>query len=277
MNKINSMTQGFFKIYICIFLSLISFSTLKATNSQFPLTSIDYYKNLTLFGVETTLSPLSWTENEWKSTSLIIGAGLIGYMVETDIKNWINDQNSDLISNIGKIGDSIGSPYFLLPLTASMAGYGFLSSNSKLTKTSIHAFSAGLITGGLTKGMKALFNRHRPSSGDDHNMFDGPSLSGDEESQSFPSGHSSVTWAIATIFAENYKNNSIIYYGAYGFSTFVSISRSFHNEHWISDIIIGSALGHFVAKSVLADYKISKSIKFSPILTSSAVGGKLNF
>jgi membrane-associated phospholipid phosphatase len=277
MNTINPIKPYTVTLYLCLFLTLSFFSQLNASINQLPLTSISYYETLIQSGINTTFSPLTWTEKEWKTTSLVIGSGLVSYIIETDIKKWVDAQNSNLINTMGNLGDSFGSPYLLLPLTASIAGYGFLSNNTKLTDTSVQAFSAGIITGGLTKGIKALFNRHRPSSGDAHDVFDGPSFSGSETSQSFPSGHSSVTWAMSTIFSENYKDNSIIYYGSYGFATFISVSRAFQNEHWVSDIIIGSAIGHFIAKSILEDYKISNSLKFSPVITESTVGGTLNF
>lgn len=68
--------------------------------------------------------------------------------------------------------------------------------------------------------------------------------------ESFPSGHATNSWALATIIAHEYKNRKLIRYGAYATAAAVSISRFSGRKHFLSDILVGSALGYGIGRYV---------------------------
>jgi hypothetical protein len=45
---------------------------------------------------------------------------------------------------------------------------------------------------------------------------------------------------------------------AYGISTVSALSRLHDNDHWASDVFLGSAIGYFTAKAILALHKENK-------------------
>jgi len=84
---------------------------------------------------------------------------------------------------------------------------------------------AQIVNGVLTQGLKAAVNRRRPS-GSKH---------------SFPSGHTSATFATAAVIQEHYGWKAAAPFYALG--GYVSVSRMVDNQHFASDVIFGAALG----------------------------------
>jgi membrane-associated phospholipid phosphatase len=71
----------------------------------------------------------------------------------------------------------------------------------------------------------------------------------------FPSGHSIVAWSLATVIARQYKDNIIIPILVYTAATGVALSRITQDEHWLSDVIVGSALGYTIGNFIVKKRK----------------------
>jgi len=71
-----------------------------------------------------------------------------------------------------------------------------------------------------------------------------------DDFQSFPSGHSANAFAIATVFAEAYKNRRAVPYICYGLAGLTAFSRVYDNKHHVSDILVGSTIGFLVGQTV---------------------------
>jgi len=65
---------------------------------------------------------------------------------------------------------------------------------------------------------------------------------------SFPSGHSIEAFAVATIIARRYRNHRWVPYVAYGLATVVGFSRLSLNVHFLSDVVMGGALGYSISR-----------------------------
>jgi len=65
---------------------------------------------------------------------------------------------------------------------------------------------------------------------------------------SFPSGHSIEAFAVATIIARRYRNHRWAPYAAYGLASLVGFSRLTLNVHYLSDVIMGGALGYSISR-----------------------------
>ena len=60
---------------------------------------------------------------------------------------------------------------------------------------------------------------------------------------SFPSGHTIITWAVATPFAEHYDAPWL-----YGVAAITNLARIGSRQHWVSDTVAGSLLGYGIGK-----------------------------
>ena len=65
---------------------------------------------------------------------------------------------------------------------------------------------------------------------------------------SFPSGHSTAVFSVATVVANRYQRHRWVPWLAYGFASVVTMSRISTSAHWPSDAFLGAALGYSVAK-----------------------------
>ena len=65
---------------------------------------------------------------------------------------------------------------------------------------------------------------------------------------SFPSGHSMEAFAVATIIARRYGNHRWVPYTAYGLASLVGFSRLTLNVHFLSDVVMGGALGYTISR-----------------------------
>lgn len=101
-----------------------------------------------------------------------------------------------------------------------------------------------LIDGGIVStGIKLITQRPRPRAvGERDDFFDG--------GNSFPSGHATSAWALATVIAHEYHNRRLVQFSAYGLAAAVSLSRYTGRNHFLSDVLAGSALGYGIGRYV---------------------------
>jgi membrane-associated phospholipid phosphatase len=133
-------------------------------------------------------------------------------------------------------------------LAVAMIVLGAATHRNDLRDTGRDAFEAELIAGGLiTPLLKRGFGRARPNQ-DAHlaNDFD----PGREGQESFPSGHATNAFALASVVAAH-SNGWLIPTLAYSVAGGVAASRLNDNVHWTSDVVagalIGASTGRFIA------------------------------
>jgi membrane-associated phospholipid phosphatase len=132
--------------------------------------------------------------------------------------------------------------------TAGIAGALYLTGrathNDHLRETGLLGAEALIDSGILVTALKTASQRQRPpvdnSSGE---FFDGGS--------SFPSGHAISAWSLATVIAQEYGHHRpLVQIGAYGLASAVSFSRYTGRNHFLSDVLVGSAMGYGIGRYV---------------------------
>jgi hypothetical protein len=135
-----------------------------------------------------------------------------------------------------------------LYVTGGLAGVLYLSGRAthsdRLRETGLLGAEALIDSNIVASGLKLATQRQRPpadnSSGE---FFDGGS--------SFPSGHAISSWTLATIVAQEYGHDRpLLQVGAYGLATAVSLSRFTGRKHFLSDVVVGSAMGYGIGRYV---------------------------
>ena len=117
--------------------------------------------------------------------------------------------------------------------------------------------------------MKFLTGRQRPfyydpATGKNNNTWHGPFYQFQKDKNgnkpdnssysSFPSGHTTVAFAAATVFAMEYKDTKWAPVLAYSVSSLIGLSRIMQNAHWTSDVMVGAALGYLCGRQVVNNY-----------------------
>ena len=126
---------------------------------------------------------------------------------------------------------------------------------------------SSLIAAGLVvPALKELTGRSRPNAGLGHmtpNPFSG--------AESFPSGHTTEAFALATSIAQNYDQRWIKGL-AYRVAGLVGYARVEHDAHWLSDVTAGAFIGIGVAKEVSALHRARRAVVVTPLPVPSGWG-----
>ncbi|MBV9926809.1 MAG: phosphatase PAP2 family protein [Acidobacteria bacterium] len=136
-----------------------------------------------------------------------------------------------------------GSTYGTAGVAAAFYLAGRATGNARARETGLLGAEA-LIDGGVVFSvLKNVSQRQRPG----HDEGQGEFFDG---GHSFPSGHATGAWALATVVANEYRNHRLVQVGAYGLATAVSISRFTGRNHFLGDVLVGSAIGYGVGRYV---------------------------
>jgi membrane-associated phospholipid phosphatase len=117
---------------------------------------------------------------------------------------------------------------------------GRLRNQPKVAHLGMDLLQAQILSEILVEPLKYAVRRERPD-GSNH--------------LSFPSGHSAVTFATATVIERHLGwRKSIL---GYAIASYVAMSRIHDNQHYLSDVIFGAAVGSIAGRTVVhhqADY-----------------------
>ncbi|HNW97892.1 MAG TPA: phosphatase PAP2 family protein [Bacteroidales bacterium] len=138
---------------------------------------------------------------------------------------------------------------------------GLVFKNDKAKQTGLMATEALLHAGFIVTLGKLFTGRQRPSfdNGKDYWNWFPTSLNAFKKDykqsgyDAFPSGHTIAAWSVATVIAKQYKDIKIVPIICYTLATGVGISRLTQDAHWMSDVIIGGALGYSIGSFVVRE------------------------
>jgi membrane-associated phospholipid phosphatase len=195
------------------------------------------------------VSPKNWKGRDFLRLSAVVGAGLLLYSVDQDIQQWVQDHRSSSSEDIFKAITYLGDGVVLIGLMTALYVYGEVNDSNSLKKTALLSLESWLTTGLIVRGLKSVAGRARPWTGESSHSFH--PFSTRSRFASFPSGHASSAFAVAVVIADQSKK-AYIDILAYSLATLVAMSRVHLDKHWASDILVGSAIGYFVAKKISA-------------------------
>lgn len=152
----------------------------------------------------------------------------------------INDRlvGSGFADKAFKPGKYIGSFPFLLGTSIATYAIGRAGDHPRAKHLGTDLIEATLLSEGITEGIKAIVRRDRPL------RADGTRAAG----FSFPSGHASVTFAVATVLQQHLGWKAAV--PTYLAASYVAISRLHDNRHFASDVAFGAADGIIIGRSV---------------------------
>jgi len=125
--------------------------------------------------------------------------------------------------------------YSLIGLGGSAFLLGHMTHDDHMQETGLLSGEAAINATAVAYLFKEITQRQRPlqDSGNGHFFAGGAS---------FPSEHSAIAWAIASVFAHEYPG-WFTQMAAYGLATTITATRVTAKQHFPSDVIVGSALG----------------------------------
>jgi capsule assembly protein Wzi/PAP2 superfamily protein len=137
------------------------------------------------------------------------------------------------------------SNYGLYSLIAAGGGafvLGHVTGDDHMSEAGLLSGEAAMNSTAITYLLKSAMQRPRPyQTNGTGTFFQGGS--------SFPSEHAAIAWSIASVMAHEYPG-TLSKVLAYGLATGISATRVTSQQHFASDVIIGSALGWYFGRQV---------------------------
>lgn len=242
---------GFFSL--CLFLAgILPLSNSFAQQSQagnfiHTRPDIPYFKSYITDLDDFLLRPVKWNRKQLITATAVTAAGVGLYFYDKPVRDFFIRQNSDFLKEADKwFFDPLGIGIYMAPVLGIM----YFTGDGRAKGTSlavVKAYGYGL---GTAVSLKYILQRARPSHYDPPNPYhwDGPF--GRWKYDAFPSGHATLSFAMATVIALEYKETIWVPVLCYSLATLISLSRIQSGEHWPSDVLIGAALGYGVGKFV---------------------------
>ena len=155
----------------------------------------------------------------------------------------------------------IGAAYTLAGICGGSYLLGHVGGNDHLKETGWLGLQAIAHTQIFVFALKQATNRVRPATHDKHPTF---WRGGD----SFPSGHSATSFAVATVFAYEYRHHIAVPITAYSLATLVAFSRFSGQKHWVSDVFVGGSMGFLIGRFVYKNHH-NPDLPGSPVSRTS--------
>ena len=169
----------------------------------------------------------------------------IGFMALATTDRITGDEIAEFDRQLktSRVISDAGSVYGLGTVAAAFYLFGRSRSDERARETGLLSAEALVNSVIVESALKGITQRARPSAGRERSeFFDG--------GNSFPSGHSTQAWAVATVIANEYRDHRAVQIAAYGAATAVSVARFTGQKHYLSDVVAGSALGYAIGKYV---------------------------
>jgi hypothetical protein len=163
---------------------------------------------------------------------------------------------SESLDNKARPGAVVGSTPFQVGGALILYGLGGALNKPRVQHVAGDLMRAQVLAEVMTVGIKHTVRRKRP---DDSGSF------------SFPSGHTSVSFASATVLQRHFGWKFGV--PAYGVAGYVALSRVQMRRHYLSDVAFGAAIGILAGRTVTVGH--GRKLELAPVATPG--GAALSF
>jgi membrane-associated phospholipid phosphatase len=235
------------------------------------LFSKDYLKLIGSDIKETFTAPLRWERKDWLIFGGVTAGVGIAFAFDKDIRNAVQRNRNRTVDSVFNELEPFGQEYSAGVLLAFYVGGEFLH-DPRAKAVALDGISASIIASGLiVQPLKYGFGRSRPNK--NLGAYDFGPFNGND---SFPSGHATQAFAVATVIAEHY-DSLWIKLTAYGLASAVGYARMNNDAHWSSDVLAGAAIGAFVGHVVVRFNQHHRDVSLQPVIDRNMQGAQLSF
>lgn len=206
------------------------------------------YPDLLLDDIQQVVTaPARWQTQKWKNFGLaslaVVGTAIV---IDGPLRDEMRRQpgNSSFMLNIERFGAE-----YSVGVVGGFYLAGSLASDDTAIMVAQDGLAASIIASGLiTPAIKIATGRSRPN--EDAGTYNFQSLGASNRNSSFPSGHTTEAFALASVISAHY-DKIWVKSSAYTVATLVGVARSYHGAHFASDVLAGALIGTWVGQSVV--------------------------
>ncbi|MBI4809288.1 MAG: phosphatase PAP2 family protein [Nitrosomonadales bacterium] len=191
-------------------------------------------------------APTRWENVEWHKAGLatlaVVGTALA---IDRPLRDEMRRHSGDntFITQVERFGSQYSAG-----VVGGFYVFGALTDDETSIQIAQDGIAASLIASGIvTPAIKLVSGRSRPRA--DEGIYHFKPFS--ETNSSFPSGHTTEAFALASVVANHY-DKTWVSYTSYSIAGLVGFARTYHHAHFASDVLAGAMIGTLVGKSVVA-------------------------
>lgn len=222
--------------------------------------------------IRTYARPFHWQKRDFLRLGGALAISASALLVDEKVYAFAQRNQNKAFDQVERVGFWLGKPTVNYPFMLIVWGSGVITKNDWLRDTGIMVIASVTTSGLIQTASKELVGRSRPQS--ERGAFLFRPLGGSAY-HSFPSGHTMLSIATSWVLARqvSYVPLKIVFYAL---PVITGASRIYVGAHWLSDVLLGSALGIACAEGVLRLYPVIKakraySINIIPSLNGAGV------
>jgi PAP2 superfamily len=198
-----------------------------------------------LDGTSILSAPLHWDGGSWTQAAAAVASVALLMREDSRIDTSLQRNRSSRTDSFSRAVTPFGS-YAGVAVSVAALGGGLLFRNAELRDVGRDAVEAEILAAGIvTPILKKVTGRLRPSQGSDADEYQPLS-----QGQSFPSGHSTEAFAVASVVAAR-SNGWAVPALAYALASGVALARMNDRAHFASDVVAGAIIGTAIGHSVV--------------------------
>lgn len=216
-------------------------------------------------------APVRWEGRQWLQLAAVSGMTLALTALDDPMQDFLQKHQDPVLTRISRHGlEPFGNLYSF----GTMAGFlvhGLWAGNNRSRSTALIAAESYVLSGLLVRIPKILAGRSRP----DAPWHPGPGeWKGPFNGKSFPSGHATSAFAVASVIAWQYRETRWVPALAWTVASAVAMSRMYDNKHWLSDAFAGAVIGTVTGRFICNQHDNSR-VMISPGFSASNSGMKI--
>ncbi|MGE5845705.1 MAG: phosphatase PAP2 family protein [Ignavibacteria bacterium] len=201
----------------------------------------------------TLSSPFRWHAEDFIMLGGFSAVTAGSFLLDDETRTVMLKNRNKVYDGLARIGFSYGAPQYAIPGAAVFYLAGLIAQDEWLRTTGLMMAESLINIGIIQIPARIIAGRARPLTGEKNTSF--ILFTGyDQFRSSFISGHAAVAFSLSTILADQIDNIWATI-GLYALAALTPLSRLYEDKHWLSDTVIGSAMGVFIANTVINYHK----------------------
>ncbi|MHB1687154.1 MAG: phosphatase PAP2 family protein [Ignavibacteriaceae bacterium] len=208
--------------------------------------------------ISLTASPFNWDTDQINYFLSFLAVLTICFFVDEFVRDYIKTIHNNIFDRIFSFAHWYGKPPLTIYSFIIFYFGGLFLVKDNLRAVGVKIFEAFILSGIIVTIIKSILGRWRPYT--EHGSWSFVSFTlGPNDHLSFPSGDVAVAFAFSVIIAGIFDNHrkagcrlrhklwKIFWYLL---AVLTAIGRIYHDQHWLSDVILASAISIWVGNYI---------------------------
>ena len=217
----------------------------------------------------TYTAPARWQGSDWRTFGIVAGITAGAFLLDDEVRDLFQRNRGTTADSFEGIGYWYGAPGFTVTASFGTWGVGALFRSPGVRETGMMMVESMLMVGLMQQPLRVIVGRARPKAGLGNTHF--RPFTSDNDYASFISGHAWSAVSLSTILAYQIDSTwADVTFGALAVIT--PLSRIYSDNHWFSDVVMGSALGFYSGRAIWKWHKEGSGATY-PITLLPTPGG----